>query len=206
MPATPLVSTAYSLSPIRRIIRISTIEEVVVISILAATLTFVVVLAIVAPTRTSKEFAARLRRRHAGQQAARSLGDPPATFACRLRPDGCTRWRRRCQAAWIHDVLLVKSGRLFPRTTALAIRMPEDVIRDATRREISHLGLQPHVITLRLDDGQLIELAAGEGERTCLAGPFMAAAIPGLRAGRVEKRQRSRTDHPLGRPDPKEQD
>ncbi|HEY6794352.1 MAG TPA: hypothetical protein VI248_06685 [Kineosporiaceae bacterium] len=182
--------------------RISTIEEVVVISILAATLTIVVILGVIAPTRIGREFTARLRRR----QVARRGGDQPATFACRLRPDGQVRWRRRCRAAWIHDVLLVTSGRVFPRTTALAVRMPEDVIRGTTRNEISQLGTHPHVIILRLDDGQLIELAAGESDRTCLAGPFLAAAIPGLRAARVERRRRFRTDHPLGQPDPKEQD
>lgn len=130
----------------------------------------------------------------------------PEAFRCKSRLNGQTRWpRRKARAAWVHDVLIVRTGRICPRMTALPVRLPEDVIREARPAEISGLGLHPAVITLRLDDDQLIEVAAAEQYRSLLVGPFCAAAIPGLRTGRVE-RLPAKPFGPTRRSDPKKRD
>jgi hypothetical protein len=88
---------------------------------------------------------------------------------------------RRAKAVWVHDVLLVQQGRLFPRLLALAVRLPEDSIRFAAHGEATRLGHTPLVLELRLDDGALVAVAAASRHRTLLAGPFLAAAMATLR-------------------------
>jgi hypothetical protein len=130
----------------------------------------------------------------------------PEVFRCKSRLNGETRWpRRKAHAAWVHDVLIVRTGRIYPRMTALPVRLPEDVIREALPTEISGLGLHPAVITLRLDDEQLIDVATAQRTRSLLVGPFCAAAIPGLRNGRVE-RLPGKPFGPSRRSDPKKRD
>ena len=108
-------------------------------------------------------------------------------FACRVRlvsgspPGWSTRWdRSRAHGLWVHDVLLVQRGRWFPQLVALPVRLPEDSIRPADRKEFRRLGLNPVAIDLRLDDGALVTVAAGKWHRTELAGPFLAAAVASL--------------------------
>jgi hypothetical protein len=130
----------------------------------------------------------------------------PEVFRCKSRLNGETRWpRRKARAAWVHDVLIVRTGRFCPRITALPVRLPEDVIREARPAEIQGLGLHPAVITLRLDDEQLIDVATAERNRSLLVGPFCAAAIPGLRTGQVERLPR-KPFGPSRRSDPKKRD
>jgi hypothetical protein len=116
------------------------------------------------------------------------------TFACKVRSAGDSgsgerpQWPRRpARATWVHQVLLVQQGLLFPRVLALPVRIPEDVIREASFTQVRRLGYRPVVIRLRLDDGPLVDVAAAGADRTLLAGPFLAAAIPGLPRGRRER-------------------
>jgi hypothetical protein len=109
------------------------------------------------------------------------------TFACRIwSPAGSRpgRWNRasvrRARAVWVHDVLLVQRGRLFPRLLVLPVRLPEDSMRFAEPGEVSGLTTMPLVIELRLDDGSIVAVAAASQDRTSLAGPFLAAAIATL--------------------------
>lgn len=109
------------------------------------------------------------------------------TFTCKLRSQhvstfgGGRRWPWRCsEARWVHDVLVVQRGLLFPRVLIIPARIPEDTIQDADRDRILGLGIRPIAVSLRLDDGRLVEVAAARTDRTLLAGPFLAAAIPGL--------------------------
>jgi len=109
------------------------------------------------------------------------------TFACRVwsltgsRPGRGNRTNlRRARAVWIHDVLLVQRGRLFPRLLVLPVRLPDDSIRFAKPGEVSGLTTMPLVMELRLDDGSLVAVAAASRDRTSLAGPFLAAAIATL--------------------------
>jgi len=121
-----------------------------------------------------------------------------STFRCKVRRVGAPRrspleaWpRRRVRALWVHDVLLLKRGALFPRLTALPVRIPEDALRSAGHREVRRLGADPLVILLRLDDGTFAEVAARSEDRRHLVGPFVAAALPGPPRGDRER--------PLGR-------
>jgi hypothetical protein len=114
----------------------------------------------------------------------RSLSKAGPTFACRFWPltgSGSGRWNRtnlrRARAVWIHDVLLVQRGRLFPRLLVLPVRIPDDSMRFARPGEVRGLTTTPLVMELRLDDGSLVAIAAASRDRTNLAGPFLAAAI-----------------------------
>lgn len=134
-------------------------------------------------------FAARTRRRSLPATAA---------FACKVRvssPAGSDRrggkrlhWERRCATAvWVHDVLVLRRGLLLPRMEALPVRLPEDDIHDAKPHTVRGLGAFPVVISLRLDDGDIVEVASAAADRTLLAGPFLAAVIPGLGGARRER-------------------
>lgn len=119
---------------------------------------------------------------------------PAAAFACAVRPAGRLgspyqgRWpRRRWRAVWAHDVLLLERGVLLPRVRALAVRMPEEGLRDTASREVRRLGAAPVVVLLRLDDDSLVEVATAQVHRHDLVGPFLAAAIPGLPRGPREQ-------------------
>lgn len=115
------------------------------------------------------------------------------SFRCKIRPiapgdHGDLRWPvRRCRASWVHDVLLVRQGVLLVRLTALPARVPDEALRDTRSREVGGLGDHPLALILRLDDGRLVEVAAGSADRTRLVGPFLAAAIPGLSRGPRER-------------------
>jgi hypothetical protein len=117
-----------------------------------------------------------------------------SSFRCKIRPataDGAQerRWpRRRCRAAWVHDVLLVRRGLLLVGLTALAVRAPEEPLRDTRPGEVHRLGKTVLALVVRLDDGTSVEVAAAAHERTALVGPFFAAAIPGLPRGPREHR------------------
>jgi hypothetical protein len=114
----------------------------------------------------------------------RCLSNAGPTFRCRVwwpagsRPGRGNRTNlHRARAVWIHDVLLVQRGRLFPRLLVLPVRLPDDSMRFAEPGEVSGLTTRPLVMELRLDDGSLVAVAAASEDRTSLAGPFLAAAI-----------------------------
>src|SRR5215212_12249753 len=94
------------------------------------------------------------------------------TFPCRLRPAGRLghqrpgSWpRRRWRGAWVHDVLLLERGLLLRRISSLSVRMPEEALRNAWPGEVRGLGRAPVVVLLRLDDDDLVEVAAAGEHR-----------------------------------------
>ncbi|HEX6754574.1 MAG TPA: hypothetical protein VF109_01365 [Mycobacteriales bacterium] len=113
----------------------------------------------------------------------RRLARIGGSFRCRVwSPAGFRLVRNRsnlgrARAVWVHDVLLVQRGRLFPRLFALPVRLPDDSMRFAAPGETTGLGRMPLVMELRLDNGSLVAVAAAERDRTVLAGPYLAAAI-----------------------------
>jgi hypothetical protein len=111
------------------------------------------------------------------------------TFRCRLRvrsaalPGFSPRWsRRRPQARWVHDVLLVRTGWLRPRIRALPVRVAEGELVELDPRWVRGLGPQPVSIRLLLDDQAAVEVATAEAEGALLAGPFVVLAISRLRS------------------------
>jgi hypothetical protein len=133
-----------------------------------------------------------------GWRQRAAFGRTDSAFACKLRaPNGHSwttglpaRWpRRRSRAMWVHDVLVIHGGLFRPRTLAVPARIPEEAIRYAADKSVRGLGDAPLVLRLRLDDGDLIEVAANEAHRTLLVGPFLAAAIPGLPRAPTHRRR-----------------
>src|SRR3954471_22611635 len=82
-----------------------------------------------------------------------------SAFSCKIRPapvDGVRtrRWpKQRCRAVWVHDVLMIRSGRLRVWLRALPVRTPEDPVRATANREVQGLGVGPLAVVLRMDDG-----------------------------------------------------
>lgn len=112
------------------------------------------------------------------------------TFPCKVRLAGRVgdprpyRWHRQgWRGAWAHDVLVLERGVLVPRGTALTVRMPEEALHAEWSGEVRCLGRNRVVVLLRLDDNFLGEVATAGDHRDDLAGPFLAAAIPGLPRG-----------------------
>jgi hypothetical protein len=111
----------------------------------------------------------------------------PGSFRCRLGPGSRRRrapsaWRiRRTRAVWARDVLLVQSGALrlgiTPVCASVARHAAVEELEPFTTRG---LGLHAVALTLTADDGRSVVVATAGRDRTTLAGPFLAAALPGL--------------------------
>jgi len=89
---------------------------------------------------------------------------------------------------WAHDVLLVHRGLLRPRILVFRVRFPDGPMILMSDIEVGGLGPNPMAFPLRCDDDSMLEIAAAEEDRTLLAGPFLAAAIPGLPKAPRERR------------------
>jgi hypothetical protein len=85
--------------------------------------------------------------------------------------------RRPGYARWVHDVLLVQHGLALVRTEAypVAALSASSASRDV---EIRGLGDAPIVMTLELDSGSSIELAAPSDVRNIAVGPLGALTDP----------------------------
>ena len=116
----------------------------------------------------------------------RRLSRAGAAFRCRIWSLAGFRLGRnrsslgKARAVWVHDVLIVQQGWLFPQLLVMPVRLPEDSMRFAAPGEATGLGRIPLVMELRLDDGALVAVAAANRDRILLAGPFLAAAIATL--------------------------
>jgi hypothetical protein len=133
-----------------------------------------------------------------GWRERAAFGRTDGAFFCKLRAANGSPWitgvparwtRRRSRAVWVHDVLVVHGGLFRPRTLAVPARIPEEPIRYVSDKSIRGLGDTPLVLRLRLDDGDLIDIAANDAHRTLLVGPFLAAAIPGLPRAPTQRRR-----------------
>lgn len=118
------------------------------------------------------------------RRARRQPASRPGAFRCRLRKvsdPGCgitNAWEvGAVDAAWVHDVLLVRRGRFPVTTRALPVRFPDSSVSALLPHEVKGLGVDPVVLRLRLDDGDLIDVAAPAAMRERLVGPFLAACV-----------------------------
>jgi hypothetical protein len=110
------------------------------------------------------------------------------SFRCRLGPPAAgwrrrrARWcLRRSWAAWVDDVLLVRSGVLRLWLTPLAVGVARDVTVQALGPgEVRGLGRRPVALRLTLRDAGELEIAVAAESADRLVGPFLAAALSGL--------------------------
>ena len=108
---------------------------------------------------------------HARRQFAQGEG----SFRCKALVDAGVvpglRWRypRRWQVGrWVHNVLLLQRGRLFPQLHPLAVRSAERMSR--TFGDLVALRLI-------LDDGSVITVTADRKAMDFLVGPFLMAEL-----------------------------
>ena len=105
----------------------------------------------------------------------------PGAFRCRLRVvRGNLRgvgpeWRQVAWASWVHDVLLVRIGRLPATTHVLQVRFPEGSVEPVRADGLKGFGTGPVMLRLRLDEGAVVEVAASATHRELLPGPFLVA-------------------------------
>lgn len=105
----------------------------------------------------------------------------PHTFRCKVAhdpADGDTpihgEWPRSVShASWVHDVLLVCTGWFQTTLQPVGVHFAEGPIDPAAGPD--RLGRDPVVLTLHLDDGTRMRLAASRRDTIAAAGPFLAA-------------------------------
>ena len=110
----------------------------------------------------------------------RAFKRTPGVFPAKLRAVSADvehvkrTWPRRPgYARWVHDVLLVQRGIALMRTSALPIAHATGPIDSSA--EIRGLGAHPLVMTIALDDGIEVQLAAPAKFREPMVGPFLGA-------------------------------
>jgi hypothetical protein len=109
-------------------------------------------------------------------------------FRCRLGPPSSrrrsrrARWRlRRSWAAWVDDVLVVRSGAWRLWLTPLSVGVAGDVKLQALEPgEARGLGPRPFALRLTVRGAGELEIAVSAEDADLLVGPFLTAALSGL--------------------------
>ncbi len=111
----------------------------------------------------------------AGLWSRRSFRKSPGVFAVKARVvDSAApppKWKRKASyARWVHDVLIVHQGLGLVRNRALPVASasPATISSD----EVGGLGDDPVAVRLRLDGGEVVEVAAATADGDTLMGPF----------------------------------
>lgn len=102
----------------------------------------------------------------------RTFRNQSGVFACKVRTEpGTSDWpRAKTYGRWVHDVLIVHRGLALVRHTAFgAVGVTGPVVGVSAKG----LGDDPVALSIHLDDGSTIEVAAPDAEQNLLAGPFM---------------------------------
>jgi hypothetical protein len=88
------------------------------------------------------------------------------------------KWRRG-YGRWVRDVLMWEKPPLF-RGVPVPVLSLAGLGRVAETGEVKRLGKQVGILSVTVEGGALIEIAAAEGERELAQGPF---AVPGTEPG-----------------------
>jgi hypothetical protein len=82
--------------------------------------------------------------------------------------------RTAAHAVWAHDILILEKGLLLPRV--LHFRAAEGVQspKPADPDQVKGLGHKPVTMQYRLDDGEVIEIAAQSEDLADAQGPFFS--------------------------------
>jgi hypothetical protein len=97
-----------------------------------------------------------------------TTGDRSATVRWPWRPS---------YAIWVHDSLVVLSGMLRPRVRPLAVHFAEGAVTGGQACTRLGIGPDPVFLSLELDDGTHVILAAPRSARSLVAGPYLAALL-----------------------------
>ena len=120
--------------------------------------------------------------------AGRRFRAHSSVFHCHVRTarrDRRRRWGRwplhGTRARWVHDVLVLQSGLLGLSTTPHAARIAAGAaLRPVSGQEVRGLGGHPWALLLSTEDGDALDVAVAEADRTLLVGPYLVAALRGL--------------------------
>jgi hypothetical protein len=126
--------------------------------------------------------------------ARRSLATKPESFRCWLGPpaapgtdragaadratDSPRLYRRALRAVWVHDALVLVGGRIVTTIRPLAVRFADGEVHRISHYRRRRSGGELVVLTLELDDGSRVPLAAEPAAAARLAGPYLAALVP----------------------------
>ena len=117
----------------------------------------------------------------AGLWSRRTFRKTPGVFAMKARViDGDApppKWKRQASyARWVHDVLIVHQGLAMVRNRALPVAGASPAT--ISSGEVRGLGDDPVAVRLRLDGGEVVEVAAAAADRHTLIGPFSERLTP----------------------------
>jgi hypothetical protein len=115
-------------------------------------------------------------------------------FRCKIRlrrgwiPGVPSEWSRRwTYARWADNVLVVQRGVFRPGVMTFVVEVLDGAPRDAPELCHSGLGRLPRALVARLDTGDVIEVVAADTDRMTLTGPFLTAALDGVRQAPVDR-------------------
>ncbi len=108
----------------------------------------------------------------------------PGVFRCKIRmlsgspgDDPSPGWGRApAYGRWVHDVLVVGRGLALVRFAALPVAAVTSPPTKGDPTGVKGLGPAPVVVSLRLDDGSVIELAAAHDDDVRILGPYADVA------------------------------
>jgi hypothetical protein len=114
----------------------------------------------------------------------REVARSPQAFRCKLGIDPRTgkatrmRWPwRSAHAIWVHDSLVVVSGVVRTRISPLAVHFAEGSVGGSYDCSPSGVGPDPVFLSLELDDGTHVLLAAPRSAKSLVVGPYLAALL-----------------------------
>ena len=116
----------------------------------------------------------------AARSSRRAFARQPGAFRAKLRvvsgqaPGVKDTWpRRQVVGRWVHDVLVIHRGLARARSGALGVASATGSLTTAPVG-VRGLGARPLAMTLVLDSGACVQLAAPTDARDTMVGPFIA--------------------------------
>jgi hypothetical protein len=120
----------------------------------------------------------------AGLLSRRAFTRAPGVFRAKLRATAGTSpgfgpsWPRQpVYARWVHDVLLVHQGLALVRNRALPVAQVPGPLVPAGPSEVKRLGPAPVTLSVVLDNGAVLQVAAAPEAREDLGGPFATVVV-----------------------------
>jgi hypothetical protein len=80
-------------------------------------------------------------------------------------------------ARWVHYVLVIHRGLALGRSNARGVGRATGSLVAGHPDEVRELGEEPLLLTLILDGGASVQLAAPSDDRDAMVGPFVGALL-----------------------------